>query len=935
MTQLKIVAVVLSMVVVQASAALVMGDDAAAGLTPTQLRCEYLTDPLGIDVLQPRLSWILQATDIKDRGQKQTAYQILTATSDELLAKDQGDLWDSGKVESNATIQIEYAGKPLASRTRCFWKVRVWDRDGRASPWSKPATWEMALLQPGDWKAKWINDGKPQPTRDVDFFKNDPAPRFRKEFSVSKPVQRARLYMAGLGYGCARINGHDIGDRLLDPAWTDYSKRVLYSVYDVTPQIVEGRNCMGLAVGNGWYNPLPLKMWGWLNLREHLTIGRPRIIGQLEIEFADGQRQIVATDDTWKTAPSPMLFNNIYLGEVYDAGRESHDWNRPGFGDTSWADAKIATEPIGKLYAQMQPPIRVTGVLKPVKRTEPKPGVFVFDMGQNFAGRVQLHVRGPSGTKVKLRYGELINADGTLNVMTSVCGQIKTGTENQDGQYPQLAYQSDTYILSGRGEEVYAPRFTWHGFRYVEVTGYPGTPRLDALVGQRLSADVAEAGTFTCSNERFNRIQQMTRWTFLSNLFSVQSDCPHRERFGYGGDIVATCDAFILNYDMAAFYAKTVRDFADAARPKGGMTETAPFVGIADEGLGDKSGPIGWQLAFPLLQYKLYQYYGDLRLIREQYPAARRHLEFLRANATNDMITKCIGDHESLDPKPTPVTSTAFYCFNAALVARFAELLGKQDDARQYRELAKRIHTAFLKKFFDPRTGRIDGGSQACQAFALYYDFVPPDQRPAAVDALAAAVRRREGHLATGIFGTPYLLQSLSRYGRTDLAYGIVNQTAFPGWGQMLERDATTFWEHWEFSDNVYSHNHPMFGTVSEWFIKDLGGIGPEKSADGFDRITIQPRVVAGLTHAETRYNSIRGPVACQWRVESGRLRIEVTIPPNTTATVYVPSSDPDGVTEGGRRMAEAPGVKTMPSQPGVAVFQVGGGQYRFETKAR
>lgn len=905
------------------------------GVSPNHLRCEYMVDPLGVGVAKPRLSWVLEASESAARGQKQTAYQVLVASNSELLGRDEADLWDSGRVTSDATIQVEYAGKPMASRMRCHWKVRVWDGDGRASAWSLPATWEMALLKADDWKAVWIDDGKPQPKADGDFYKDDPAPLMRKAFTVEKPVRRARLYVSGLGYGYARLNGGPVGDRVLDPGWTNYSKRVLYSTYDVTSQIVQGKNCLGLMLGNGWYNPLPMRMWGFLNLREHLPNGRPRGIAQLEIELVDGTRQIVATDATWKVAPGPVLRNNIYLGEVYDARREIPMWDQPGFDAAAWAAASLATGPIGTLRPEAQPPIRVTRKLKPVAWTEPKPGVFIFDMGQNFAGWVRLKVRGAEGTKVRLRFGELLNPDGTLNVMTSVCGQIKNGTENRDNQPPDLAYQSDTYILSGRGDEVYVPRFTWAGFRYVEVTGYPGKPERDAVEGLRLSADVREVGSFTCSNERFNRIQEMVRWTFLSNLFSVQSDCPARERFGYGGDIVPTCESLMFNFDMAAMYAKIVQDFADAVRTTGGATETAPHVGLTTEGLGDDSGPIGWQIAYPMLLDKMYQYYGDLRLVREQYPTARRQLEFLRSVAKNNRIETCIGDHESLDAKAIALTSTAFYYQDAATMARLAELLGKKDDARECAELAQAIREAFIARFYRARSGRFDAGTQASQAFALHYGLYPPGSREAVVNALAAEVARRENHLATGIFGSRYLLETLSRFGRGDLAYAIVDQKTFPGWGHMLDRGATTLWEHWEYSDNTFSHNHPMFGSVSTWFFEDVGGVRADAKAVGFDRVVVRPQVVGDLTNAEVKYNSIRGPVGCRWRVESDRLQIEVTVPPNVQATVYVPTVDAGSVSEGGRPVSDAPGVKSLPPQDGAAVLEIGSGQYRFEAKLK
>jgi alpha-L-rhamnosidase len=685
-----------------------------------------------------------------------------------------------------------------------------------------------------------------------------------------------------------------------------------------------------MTLGNGWYNPLPMMMWNFLNLREHLTVGRPRGIAQLEIEYADGTQQSIVSDSSWKTAAGPVLRNNLYLGEVYDARFEQPGWDRPGFDQSRWTAVGLASEPIGTLRCEMQPPIRITGVLKPVARTEPKPGVFLFDMGQNFAGWERLRVHGPAGSTVKLRFGELLHPDGTLNVMTGVAGQIKKGTENHDGEPPLLAYQGDTYILSGKGEEVYTPQFTWHGFRYVEVTGYPGEPPLDAVEGLRLSADVRESGHFACSNDPFNRIENMIRWTFLSNLFGVQSDCPHRERFGYGGDIVVSCDAMMFHFDMATFYTKVLQDFADAIRSNGGATETAPFNGIDSEGLGAGSGPIEFQLVFPVLQEKLYQYYGDLRPIRDNYPAACRQLELLRRSATDGIIARGLSDHESLDPKPTALTSTAFYYQDAVLVARFAELLGKPDDARRYRQLADDIRKAFLAKFFDAKTARFDLGTQACQAFALHFGLEPRNRRDDVLKVLAEEVQRHNGHLATGIFGTRYLLETLSRFDRPDLAYEIVNQKTFPGWGHMLDRGATTLWEHWEYSDNVYSHNHPMFGSVGAWFFEYLGGIRPDPAEPGFRRFVIAPKVTGDMSSAAARYRSMCGPIAADWRGRDNRLTLNVTVPPGATATVFVPAKNGDSVTESGRLAAKSDGVKFLRAESGAAVYEVSSGRYQF-----
>jgi alpha-L-rhamnosidase len=912
---------------------------AAAQVTSTMRaenpHCEYRINPVGLDVSQPHLSWTL-ASD--QRGEKQTAFQVLVASSLETLAKDNGDLWQSGKVESDRQLHIPYAGKPLQSRMQAWWKVRVWDGKGEPSDWSAPGRWEMGLLGPADWEAQWIRHPAPEPKSGEDCFNDHPAPLFRKEFSVEKPVARARAYISGLGYYELRLNGQRVGDHVLDPGWTDYSKRVLYSTYDVTAQVKAGRNAVGIMLGNGWYNPLPLSFWGHLNLREHLTTGRPRVILRLALDYADGTSQQIVTDRTWRSSPGPILRNNLYLGEVYDARREQPGWDQAGFPEGHWEPAEAAAEPVGSLRAQSAPPIRVTRVLRPVQRTQPKPGTYIFDFGQNFAGWVTLRANGPAGTVVRLRYGELLYPDGTLNGMTTVAGQIKGGGPNylySGTGAPKTAWQSDVYTLKGGAEETYTPRFTFHGFRYVEVAGYPGEPPLTALEGLRLNSAVERAGTFACSNERFNQIQRLTEWTFLANLFSVQSDCPGREKFGYGGDIAATSETLLLNFDMAGFYGKSIGDYADAVRPKGGLTETAPFVGIADEGFGGGSGPVGWGTAFPQLQWQLYQYYGDDRILTEQYPVTRRWVEYLRAHAKDNILDNGISDHESLVPKPRALTGTAFYHWNVELLSRIARALGKTEDAQRYQALAAEIRNAFNRRFLKPGTGAYDTATQACQAFALFFDLAPPEERERAVQVLVRDIlESHRGHLTTGMFGTRFLPLVLSAHGRTDVAHTVANQKDFPGWGHMIESGATTIWEHWEFSDNVFSHNHPMFGSIGEWFFKALAGIQPDPEMVGCDRLIIRPRPTPDLTWAKGEYQSIRGRVVSEWRLEDGRITLQATIPPNVTATVYVPTPDPDAVLESGQPAAQAPGLRFLRGEAGAAVFRAGSGRYSFTAPA-
>ena len=906
-------------------------------ILPVDLRCEYFVEPLGIDARRPRLGWRLEATVPGARGLRQSAYRVVVATNPDVLDEGAADLWDSGQVESDEQLHVEYGGALLAAGQRCLWKVRVWDRSGRPSAWSRPASWEMGLLGPADWTGRWIGDGEPEPASQAAHYQDHPAPLLRRSFEVSKPVARARLYASGLGYYELRLNGAKVSDQVLNPAWTSFAERVPYTSHDVTNLLRRGPNVVGAMLGNGWYNPLPLQMWGRINIREDLVVGPPRLIAQLEIEYEDGTTLSVATDESWRVHPGPVLRNSVYLGEVYDARRELPGWDRPGFEASGWRSATVhPAEGLGALEAQSIPPVRVTATLHPRSVTEVEPGVFVFDMGQNFAGWARLRVEGPRGTTVTMRLGELLYADGTLNPMTAVAGQIKG--QNADGGprggpgAPLVAQQSDSYTLKGDGLEVYTPRFTFHGFRYVELSGFPGTPGLDAIEGLRLHTDVEPAGRFACSDETLNRIQSMVEWTLLSNLFSVQSDCPAREKFQYGGDIVATSEMAALNYDFASFYAKVVRDHADAARGDGWITETAPFVGIAAQNYVEDAGPIGWGLAHPLLVGQLYQYYGDRRIVAEQYEVARRWVDLLGEHADGHIVDRCISDHESLDPKPVALIATAQYWQATRLVSRFAEILGRQADQARYERLAGEIRGAFVDRFLRSGTGVFDIGTQACQATALTMGLVPAGERAAAIERMVDQVLvAHDGHVATGIFGTKYLLEELTRAGRADVALQMVQQRTFPGWGHMLDRGATTLWEHWEFSDNTYSHNHPMFGSVSEWFYKGIGGIRPHPEAVGFDRFFIEPNPVGDLRWAETRYRSARGTIVSNWRVENDVLHLEVEIPVNTVAEVLVPTRSAQEVTESGGPAGEAAGVRSLPTaREGVARYELSSGRYRF-----
>jgi len=893
------------------------------------LKCESKVNPLGIDARNPHLSWNLSSDQ---RNQEQKAYQILVASNKDLISRGEGDLWNSGKVFSDQSLGIRYTGKELQSRKTYYWKVRIWDMNDKVTEWSEPSWWEMSLLDENDWQAKWINDGKKIPLRDEDFFKDDPAPLFRKDFLTRSKIKKARLYISGLGYYLSYLNGKRIGDHELDPGWTDYSERVFYSTYDVTDFIKKGENCLGVMLGNGWYNPLPLRMWGRRNIRENLVTGRPGFICQLYIENADGTEQIIKSDNSWKTHEGPIVRNNIYLGEVYDARLEIDSWSEAELDDEDWISASFMTKIPGILEAQPLPAIKITSTLKPVKVTEPLPGVYIFDMGQNFAGWIHMNLKASRGSRIVFRYGELLYDDGTLNPMTSVCGQIKGKRKDSSGSLvnmggtgsPEIAWQSEIDITKGEGLEDYTPRFTFHGFRYVEISGLDTRPDINMCEGLRLNSSVEPVGEFSCSDSLLNRIQKMCEWTFLSNIFGVQSDCPHRERFGYGGDIVGTSEAYMYNFDMNGFYSKTVNDWSDAALEDGMFTDTAPFVGIQYCG-------VGWAMVHPLLQLQLFRYYGNKELIEDQYSASKKWLALVSEQNPDYIIHDGLSDHEGLTERPSDVMVTPLYYHSVSAMEELARILNLHEDVKKYQELGEKIIETYTNKYLDKTTGKVGNGTQGSQSFALYTSIIPEEWRSMVLDYLVKEIQEQsDSHLSTGILGTKFMLDQLSRNGYHDLAMKIVMQPDFPGWGYMLANGATTLWEHWAFDDNTYSHNHPMFGSVTQWFYNWLGGIQPGEDATGFNRIIIRPETKGSLSWVNCSYNSINGKIVSNWSKNSGDLTMIIEIPANTSALVCFPTSDMDKVKSDGLSLNRSMNVSDCGIREGRVVCRIGSGNYSF-----
>jgi alpha-L-rhamnosidase len=875
----------------------------ASGATRVeQLRCEYLDNPLGIDTPQPRLSWIITSSE---RGMRQAAYQILVAGSEAALKKNQGELWDSGKVTSDDTAQIYYAGQPLVSRQQAFWKVRVWDQSGAVSE-SKLAGWEMGLLQPADWGAKWI-------ARTTDTNSN-PAPLLRRAFKLDGKIKQARAYICGLGYYELYLNGGKVGDHILDPGYTRYDRRALYVTYDVTDQLKRGGNAVGVILGSGWFNCHTKAVW---NFHEAPWRAAPKLLLHLRVDYTDGRTETIVSDESWQCATGPIVFDSIYGGETYDARLEQSGWATAGFDASGWESVKLVEAPGGKLAAQMMPPIKVHEVLKPVKITEPKPGMFIVDVGQNLAGMAELRVKGPAGTRVQMRYGERLFPDGTLDTRDMEQHVKKLGKEQQ--------HQTDAYILKGGGrEERYASRFTYHGFQYIEVTGFPGKPILDNFRARFIHSAVAKAGEFTCSNPMLNRIQRAADWAFLSNLQGIPTDCPHREKNGWTGDAHLACEQAQFNFFPAPVHQKWINDLGDEQKPSGALPGIVPTSGW---GYGFGSGP-AWDSALLLIPYYQYLYYGDTENFRRHFDSMKRYVDYLTSRAKDGIVKIGLNDWAPWKTKTEAgITDTAYYYVDAKIVALAAELLGKKDDVRKYTELAASIKAAFNQKFYHADTGLYDNGSQTALSCALYQGLVEPENQARVLANLVAAVEKTNNHIDTGILGTKYVLNTLLEKGRADVAYRMIAQQDEPGWGWWLAQGATTLWEQW---NGTESRNHIMFGDVSAWFYKALAGIQPDPQAPGFKHFFIRPNVVGDLTSARGQYDSIHGRIVSEWTLEKGCFKLHVVVPPNTTATVRMPGARSDAVREGRVSATKAEGVKSHRDAQGGAVFEIESGEYRF-----
>lgn len=886
---------------------------------PFNLRCEYLVNPVGIDIPLPRFSWMLRH---RERGRLQSAYRIIVSSS--LMAAENliGDVWDSGKVASDQSTNVEYGGGELESRCRYYWRVKWWDDTGRESPFSEIAFFETGILNQEEWKAKWISGGR----------------LLRREFMIEGEVSRARAYICGLGYYEFWINGVRVGDRVLDPPWTDYEKLALYTVYDVTDYIRRGRNAVAVMLGNGRYSPRHEWKIKGVQVKRYER-AEPKLLAEIWVWLEDGREAVIVTDGEWRVSDGPILFDDIYDGEVYDARLEEAGFDRPGFDDSGWRKASITAPPCEQLRSSAtSPPIRRVRLLPPRKILNPRPDVYVFDFGQNFSGWVRLRVAGERGREVRLRYAELLSEDGELNTAPN-----------------RAAKSTDVYILKGDGVEEYEPRFTYHGFRYVELTGYPGTPTLDTLTGVEVHTDVEPVGGFSCSNQLLNDIHRIIVWSIMSNLMGVPTDCPQRdERLGWMGDAQLVAEAAIFNFDMAAFYNKWLRDMRLAQAEDGSVPDVVPPYWLT------YPADPAWGSACTIIPWLLYLYYGDSRVLEENYEMMRRWVEFLSSKAENNIVRLskygdwCRPGFITSPETPGELVSTWYYYYSVKILADAAKVLGKTSDWRRYSSLAEEIRDAFNREFLrDGRYGVVRPSSQTAPLSSQTSNILPlalgmaPEAEASRIleNLLEDIAQRRDYHPATGIIGTRYLLETLSKYGHTETAYKVVSQTSYPSWGYMIREGATTLWERWELltGGGMNSHNHAMFGSIDSWFYKVLAGINADEHEPGFKKIVIKPHLPIGLNHASASIYTLRGPVYTSWQRIDGKLYIEVSIPTNSTGVIWLPVKDfPNPVVYEGRSpvwqdgvyVPGVEGIRSARMENDYIVLETGSGFYRFEIVA-
>ena len=864
-------------------------------LITTGLRCNGLDAPIGLDLNHGvALSW---RHDAEGRGRAQSAYQITAAESEDALLAERY-LWDSGQVASSSSQRIPFGVPALSSRQRVHWRVRSWDESGEMGPWSSPSMWEVGLLDEADWAARWISmtphDSVPLPI--------GRSPLLRREFSLPKSVTRARAYVCGLGFHELLINGVRVGDHVLDPAYTRYDARALYVTHDVTDQLRRGENAVGVMLGNGMYNYSSVDIW---DNQTALWRDRPKLRIQLEVEFDDSTRFTLISDTKWKTHPGPLVIDEVRGGETYDARLEHPGWDRTGFADGDWTSAHVVPSPGGRLVAQTVP-VKVMETVSPSEISEVSPGIYVVDFGRNLTGWTRIAVEGPRGSEVVLAHAELLNPDGTIdqsNIKSYISGDCQT----------------DRYILRGDGREEWEPRFTYHGFQYVQITGLPQRPEVGSIWARVVHTEMGSAGRFSSSSETLNKIQDATLQSYRSNFVGAPLDCPHREKNSWLGDQVA--ETGLYNFDVAPAYLKWIDDIADVQRPSGQLPAIAPTAGW---GYNNGSGP-AWDSTFIFLPWHLFAMTGDRDVLARHYSGMVRYFRFLDTMHEDYILRFGLGDW--CPPGgfegwrcPEEITSTATWFHAASLLATISRELGHVTEEARFERLASRIRAAFNAAFYDPDKGQYVGDEMTAQACALFFGLVDESQRARVLEGLIAKITEADEHLGVGMLGARYLMNTLADSGHADLAYRLAVQPTYPGWGHWIAEGASTLWETW---DGSGSRNHIMFGDISAWMFKSLAGIKPDDQRPGFERFSIVPAFVADLDWVECEHRSPFGTIGVTWRREGTAVVVELRIPVNTMASVSIPVSLGDRVDCGVPAFQEI-----TASKAGHVTIELGSGLY-------
>ncbi len=891
-----------------------------AQVAVTALKCEWLANPVGIDVTVPRLSWQLQS---EERNVQQTAYQVLVASSREKLQRDEGDIWNSGKVSSTASIHIRYNGKPLLSRMACYWKLKSFTNKG-ASGWSEPACWSMALLRAHDWKAKWIGYDKPFPWDSVTQWSRLSARYFRKPFQSASAVKKATVYLSGLGLYELYLNGKKIGDQVLAPAPTDYRKSVLYNTYDVTENISKGKNVIAAVLGNGRF----FTMRQAYKPKKINNFGFPKLLLQLEIVYADGTVKTIVSDDSWKlNADGPIRTNNEYDGEEYDARKEFTGWNSAGFNDAQWLKPALVQAPPGRLKAQMSEPMKLMKTVQPLSVTKINEGKYILDMGQNFAGWLQLRVKGKEADKVVLRFAESLRPDGNLY------------TANL-----RDARSTDSYTLKGDGEERWHPSFVYHGFRYVEVSGYPGIPSIKDFEGQMIYDDLTNTGYFRCADTTINAIVNNAWWGIASNYKGMPVDCPQRnERQPWLGDRATGAGGESFLFNNAALYSKWLNDIEESQTAAGSIPDVAPAF------WNYYSDNVTWPATYILVADMLHRQFGDEQSIIRHYASMKKWMGYMKDRYMKDFIVtkdkygdwcvppespELIRSRDSTRTTRGELLATAYYYRLLQVMKKFALISKQSADVKLFDDLAKNILSAFNKKFFNNSLNQYDNNTITANLLPLYFGMVPEGKGELVFNSIYQKLKADNMHISTGVIGTQWLMRGLTDNHQAAAAVALASNTTYPSWGYMVGQGATTIWELWNgntANPQMNSQNHIMLlGDLLIWLFEDIAGIKSNDAAPAFREIMMRPSFDAGLKEADAGYESPYGKIASHWKIQGDTIVWDITIPANASAAIHIPAKSAAAVSESGKTISGAAGLVITKWENGVAVIKAGSGQYRF-----